>query len=182
MVIKHRVQLVDLMDELKLSSLSTAEIGVAEGYFSCEIMQKTKTNHYLIDNWGTIHNVTGDGNSEQEWHDKNYEDAKKRNEKFGDRAIFLKGLSIDMAMLVPDNSLGLVYLDGAHYYSGVKSDLNVWFPKLVEGGIMAGHDYLNPAYGVKDAVHEFCEGKFTVHTIEENNVDDAGFYFIKKTI
>jgi len=182
MKIKHRVQLVDLLEELNLGHLNTAEVGVAEGYFSFEIMQKTKTNHYLVDNWATIDNVTGDGNSEQSWHDKNYEDAKKRNDKFGDRAIFLKGLSIDMAKEVPDNSLGLVYLDGAHYYSGVKSDLNVWFPKLVEGGIMAGHDYLNPAYGVKEAVHEFCAGKYDVNTIEENHVDDAGFYFIKKTL
>ena len=171
---------MQLVKELGLSHLPTAEIGVAEGGFSFEILTCGSVKHYLVDNWGCIESVTGDGNFCQEWHDKNYETAKERNSVFGEKAVFLKGLSVEMAKLVPNNSLGFVYLDGAHYYDGVIADLTAWLPKLVKGGIMAGHDYLNPAYGVKRAVADFCNFKFDVHTIEENRIDDAGFYFIKK--
>jgi MMP 1-O-methyltransferase len=34
----------------------------------------------------------------------------------------------------------LVFIDGLHEYEGVKTDFEAWFPKLVEGGIMAFHD------------------------------------------
>ena len=33
-----------------------------------------------------------------------------------------------------------VFIDGAHEYEAVKLDFDVWFPKVIEGGIMAFHD------------------------------------------
>ncbi|MBI3825278.1 MAG: class I SAM-dependent methyltransferase [Candidatus Rokubacteria bacterium] len=34
----------------------------------------------------------------------------------------------------------LIFIDGAHGYEDVKQDFLAWFPKVVEGGIMAFHD------------------------------------------
>jgi len=34
----------------------------------------------------------------------------------------------------------LVFIDGAHEYDSVRLDFELWFPKVVEGGIMAFHD------------------------------------------
>jgi MMP 1-O-methyltransferase len=34
----------------------------------------------------------------------------------------------------------LIFIDGAHEYDAVKLDFDVWFPKVVEGGVMAFHD------------------------------------------
>lgn len=34
----------------------------------------------------------------------------------------------------------LVFVDGAHGYESVKLDFELWFPKLIDGGIMAFHD------------------------------------------
>lgn len=36
--------------------------------------------------------------------------------------------------------IGLIFIDGAHEYELVKYDLKLWFPHLVDGGIMAFHD------------------------------------------
>lgn len=33
-----------------------------------------------------------------------------------------------------------VFIDGAHEYESVKQDFDLWFPKLVDGGLMAFHD------------------------------------------
>jgi len=37
-------------------------------------------------------------------------------------------------------SVALAFVDGSHTYDGVKSDVELWFPKVVEGGYMAFHD------------------------------------------
>jgi predicted O-methyltransferase YrrM len=34
----------------------------------------------------------------------------------------------------------LIFIDGDHRYAFVKRDLELWFPKVIEGGIMAFHD------------------------------------------
>lgn len=180
MQIKHRVNLIDLIKFYNLQDLPCAEIGVAEGYFSHDMLNWGIPKLYMVDNWGHIKNVTGDGNFDDTWHNKNYTAAVERVKKFGEKAVILRGLSVDMAAQIPDKSLGLVYLDANHSYEGVTADLNAWIDKVVDGGIIAGHDYLSPQYGVYKAVQDFCKGKYGVHIIPEIKQEDAGFYFIKK--
>jgi predicted O-methyltransferase YrrM len=38
---------------------------------------------------------------------------------------------------------GLVFVDGSHLEDAVRIDLDDWFPKLAEGGVLALHDVLN---------------------------------------
>ena len=117
-------------------------------------------------------------NFPQEWHDANFEKAKEQVRNF-ENAIILRGMSDEMSKHIPDESLSLVYLDGGHDYRSVWFDLKNYLSKLKQGGIMAGHDFINPAYGVHDAVQKFCKGRFTVHTILENDPLNAGFWFQK---
>lgn len=155
-MIQHRHQLPELLKHFNLP-LVAAEIGVAEGYFSHDLLNNGIEKLYLIDAWRTL-DQPGDGNSPQEWHEKNFKQAMDRISalKRGEY-VMLRGLSADMAKSVPDNSLGLVYIDGDHSYTGVTADLNNYLPKLVRNGILAGHDIQNSAYGVKQAVEEFCK-------------------------
>lgn len=174
--VKHRSELYKVAD----TNLPAVEVGCAEGYFSADLLRMGFTKLYMVDMWATIKTAKGDGASPQSWHDKNYQAAIKRVAKFGDKAVFLRGLSVEMAKFVPDNSVGLLYLDAGHDYDSVKEDLNAWYPKVVKGGIIAGHDYLNKSYGVKEAVHDFCRPKnIDVHLIPEHKDEDAGFYFVK---
>lgn len=53
----------------------------------------------------------------------------------------LRGYSVPMAVRVPNASLDLVYVDAAHDFRNVRDDIRAWWPKLTDGGVMAGHDF-----------------------------------------
>jgi predicted O-methyltransferase YrrM len=44
------------------------------------------------------------------------------------------------AALLFDQPIELIFIDGDHEYDGVKKDFVVWYPKIIENGIMAFHD------------------------------------------
>lgn len=66
----------------------------------------------------------------------------------------IKGFSFDIVEKVKDNSLDMIYVDGAHDYANVSRDLKQWIPKVKKGGVIAGHDYRRKFEGVIKAVHE----------------------------
>lgn len=39
-----------------------------------------------------------------------------------------------------DEPVELIFIDGAHEYEAVERDFELWFPKVVSGGVMAFHD------------------------------------------
>lgn len=155
------------------------EIGVAEGYFSADILSWPINfpRVYMVDRWWSVPFQKGDASNPQTWHDRNLAAAKERVAKYGNRAVFLRGDSVEMADQVPAKSLALVYIDGDHSYEGCLRDIRAWAPKLAAGGIMAFHDYENPVYGVKRAVNQFAdEQERTIHLLPEDKMEDAGAY------
>lgn len=58
-----------------------------------------------------------------------------------------------------DESFDYVYIDSDHSYEATSKDIELWWPKVKKGGILAGHDYnsRNKLYGVVEAVNEFVE-------------------------
>lgn len=60
------------------------------------------------------------------------------------------------AAMHADKSLDFVFIDAAHDYHSVKTDLQAWWPKIKAGGILAGHDYIGMGCPeVPKAVDEF---------------------------
>lgn len=179
MGIRYRRELPDLMKRLGLPMVGV-EVGVAQGSFSWELLYNGIEKLYSVDAWRYLPQ-TGDGGFPENWHNTNYEMAKQKLSEFGDRSIILRGLSEEMSNQVSDDSLGLVYLDGDHSPKGVRTDLRVWYPKLVKGGIIATHDYESPAYGTKEAFEEFAQQHgLEIYLLPEDKIDDAGAYMIKK--
>lgn len=180
MEIRHRHQLPELLRHLQLP-LIAAEIGVAEGNFSNELLYNGLDKLYSVDAWEQL-NQRGDGGFDNAWHKQNYQKTIDKLSKYGDKSVILKGLSADVAKLVNDNYFSLVYIDGNHSYDGVKTDIECWYPKLITGGIMAFHDFIDcESYGVKRAVYEFAmNNKLDVYIIPENKEEDQGAFFIKK--
>jgi len=82
--------------------------------------------------------------------------------------------SEEAAKLVADDSLALIFIDADHTYDSVSQDISFWLPKLKAGGIIAGHDFMYSP-GVRQAVIEWFEGKFTV----DGNIWYAGKESVK---
>ena len=63
----------------------------------------------------------------------------------------------------------LIFVDGAHEYEAVKLDFQLWFPKLLDGGIIAFHDSdrFNKYPGPRRVVKEFL--------YNSNNFRNIGF-------
>lgn len=87
-------------------------------------------------------------------------DLLRATRAFGDRAQLIRKPSRLGAQEVPTWSLDGVFIDAVHSYVEVKADLQSWWPKLKEGGLMMGHDYQNRRFrGLTQAVQEFAREK-----------------------
>ncbi len=53
----------------------------------------------------------------------------------------------------PDK-LWFIYVDGNHAYKQVRQDIKAWYPRLMPGGYIAGHDYGKKYAGLRRAVSE----------------------------
>lgn len=71
--------------------------------------------------------------------------------------------SVDACKLYEDESLDFIYIDGDHDYLSVKEDINIWYPKLKNGGYIAGDDFEEDAWpGVYYAINEYFNNNVTV--------------------
>lgn len=176
MDIKHRIDLNKLLPKNPV----TVELGVAEGYFSEDILRDWKpSKHYAVDLWETHGEYFGDAGSPQDWHDRNYKAAFERLSKYPNCEI-LRGPTTRMQQYVGDNTVDLVSVDACHSLECVRDDIQAWWPKLKPGGIMAFHDYENVDYGVKQAVQEWADKiGMPVFLLPELKSEDAGAYIIK---
>lgn len=53
-------------------------------------------------------------------------------------------------------TIGRIFLDGSHDGASVTEDLRAWFPKLAQGGVLAGHDYDHKHPELRAAVDAFA--------------------------
>lgn len=51
------------------------------------------------------------------------------------------------------------FIDGAHDGASVTADINGVVPRMLPGGIVAGHDYESDRPGLQEAVRVFCGGE-----------------------
>ncbi|MGR3344943.1 MAG: class I SAM-dependent methyltransferase [Paracoccaceae bacterium] len=149
-VLPDRNVMLDLMP----TGAKVAEIGVAFGDFSKEILQRCAPNVlYLIDAWST----------------KRYrEGLKKIQEDYADliadnKVIVRQGLSTEVLKDFEPDTLDWVYIDTNHSYATTLSELELCQKIIAPGGRIAGHDFCTGnvvdaiPYGVVEAVTKFCK-------------------------
>ena len=89
----------------------------------------------------------------------------------------IKEHSIAASTKYKDGSITFAFIDGAHDYASVISDLRAWWPKVKVSGYLAGDDYQPSWPGVIKAVNDFSEEigvpfrivPDTIHWIFEKN-------------
>ena len=137
-----------------------AEIGVWLGRTSIHLLKQFPFLHlHLVDCWhkGKTHE-TMPKNIRQlriAW-----KQVVAKTKEFGNRSNVLRMPSNRAARRVKKGSLDFVFIDAEHTYESVKWDLELWYPKVRPGGLIAGHDYLAEEglpwhREVKRAVDEF---------------------------
>lgn len=86
-----------------------------------------------------------------------FDTVKKNLESLEDYVTIIKGRTDEVCTRFPDNHFDFIFLDANHSYEYVKYDLALWYPKLKEGGVFAGHDWQMD--DVRRAVSEYFSDK-----------------------
>jgi hypothetical protein len=140
-----------------------AEIGVKVGNYS-DLLLRTWLGRKLIsiDPWleADPAEYADTANVPQGMQDGFYADACARLARHGERSEIWRMTSAEGAARVTEASLDFAYIDARHDYDSVLEDVELWFPKLRAGGVLAGHDYVDGEFPqgrfeVKRAVDEF---------------------------
>jgi predicted O-methyltransferase YrrM len=127
-----------------------AEVGVERGKYSllmCQVIPNLKL--FCVDPWKQPGKNT--------YQEALYQKILKRLSPYN--VEILRMTSVEASKIIPDGSLDFVYIDALHYFDDVWEDINLWEPKVRNGGIVAGHDYVNVKgeIGVEDAVKKFVQ-------------------------
>lgn len=164
-----------------------AEIGVQRGIYSEYLIKAGRfSKFYCIDSWQHVPGRQDGSNVSQDQQDLIFFQACKRLAQFGYRVEIIRSSSSKAVERFLDNSLDFIYIDADHTYDGCIADLECYYPKLKEDGVMAGHDFLDgyygsiiqTAYGVRSAITDFVmeEGISSVGITEG---DFPSWFFFK---
>lgn len=149
----------------------TVEIGVRKGDFAYYLVgNKDLSMYHAIDPWSEqpkeIYNdpANKDKNTQMGLcRDAilNIRDGlKTRNAPFPSYYIW-RNFSDSVASQFQDESLALVYIDGNHGYEAALLDMELYWPKVSQGGILAGHDA--ESFGVPQAIETFLKSRPELH-------------------
>ena len=178
----------EILSRLPDYPVTVAEVGVWDGQLS-ELLLRARDDLTLVmvDRWEAVqadHRYATEG-SRTLGHKPAEEFAaamacaRDRTAFAGDRVKVLKGESVQQAGWVLDGTLTMCFLDADHSYDGVSEDLRAWWPKVMPGGYMAGHDWKHPAQGqVEQAVHDWQRETEVWSPIEE--AQDRCWFMLKR--
>ena len=160
--INHRFELGWHLNKLGLTGRGV-EIGVFEGQNARAILDAWDgIKVYLVDPYITQDKSEYlDGCNIDDFNSA-YAKASKQLAPYYPRYQFIKEYSDKASKLFNDCELDFVYIDGNHRYSAVMKDVDCWWPKVKQGGVLAGHDYKDAFIdgiwdcGVKKAVDEWA--------------------------
>ena len=76
-----------------------------------------------------------------------------------DNVTIVEANSREYVHTIAGESLDLVFLDGDHRYSSISQDIDLWWPKIKNGGILCGHDYNGKVFKEEYIEQDFVEEK-----------------------
>ena len=144
--------MIPYIKRMRGDSIVGAEIGVLKAETSCVLLEECQniTTLHCVDFYEP--HIDYDTSRSKEDMEK-YEDIARKNLGLYDgRYILHKKESAEAAKGI-NAELDFILLDAEHTYSGIKSELESWYPKLKKGGHMFVHDTHTP--DVYKAVKDF---------------------------
>lgn len=76
--------------------------------------------------------------------------------------------SLEAAEKFPEVHFDFVFIDSSHLYEDTKKEIVVWYDKIKENGVLAGHDAISHE-GVRRAIHEVIPIEFSRTDIPGRN-------------
>ncbi len=195
---KHATWKPDIGEQAldRLGCKVICEVGVRKGGHFRHLMMSNPKLAVAVDCWEEVPGKPeyNDLGQTQEALDSEYAQVVREFGSLSNVRI-VRDFSVEASEKFPDNYFDFVYIDAAHTYEEVKRDLVAWYPKVKDGGILAGHDYFpdtriwrGDPCGVYQAVNEFVEeNNLSVdHTTDVNkeggpNVACTSFFVIKES-
>jgi len=158
-------------------SLVGAEIGVNTGDNALKMLEQLDIKKlYLIDPYTLYGDMINVGcQVSQEDCVKIKAEALVKLEPYKDKIVWIEDLSGNVADKIQEE-LDFVYIDGNHRKKYVANDIKLYYDKVKDGGLVAGHDY--DYIGVREAVTEYFAGK-DVKLCRESNTDVIDWWYYK---
>lgn len=167
MFISDEMKLITARTEIPLflarNRLNTniVEIGVRYGYNFQQLLTCEPKLAVAVDSYAEEDQDTG---KEQLTLDQLYRDTYKRFLHYPNVKI-IRDRSERAVDIFDLFFFDYVYIDAGHTQEACYNDMHRWWPKVRQGGVMAGHDYLattakdGSKFGVIEAVAEFIKVK-----------------------
>jgi glycosyltransferase involved in cell wall biosynthesis len=109
--------------------------GVSYSAFCDAVMDRDlATRCFAVDTW--------QGDEHAGFYDESvYEDLQRfHDRRYGAFSRMIRATFNDARSYIPDGSVDLLHIDGAHTYEAVRTDFETWLPKLSERGVILFHD------------------------------------------
>lgn len=146
------------IEHFKDRKIIYCEVGVHLGENSKNVIQMLNVeNAFLIDMYEEYETDFG-GHSVlvfQHIQDNNLKNAREKLDPFKDRITWILKYSDKAIEDLPDD-IDFIYIDANHEYEYVKGDIDRYWEKVGENGILGGHDFFGKYNGVITAVFEFA--------------------------
>ena len=161
---KHARSLVRVLEQQfgKQSVFYGAEVGVWKGELTADLLRFfPEVQIMMVDSWEPFDSSAMHSKDNNTKAMSEAQEAAIQNTLFADKRRAITNYpSVRAARFQEDGSMDFVFIDADHYYESVQADLEAWWPKVQDFGIMAGHDYngmgdRRKGWGIKRAVDEF---------------------------
>jgi len=139
-------------------NLIGVEIGVGAGQNSKKILENLDIEKlYLIDSWTKYADYVKELKNTNNYSLKTTDGkriAENNLKPWNKKLVWTDEISSIAVNDIEDEELDFVYIDGNHNYKYVLEDITLYWPKLKNSGLMAGHDFKPKFPGVIQAVGE----------------------------
>lgn len=127
---------------------SVCEVGVWKGAFAEHMLCQCPEirRYYMLDAWRTLPDWNKPYNVDHNAFAEVMAEALRRTEFAKDRRVICRGTTTEVASQIDDESLDLCYIDGDHTLRGIVVDLVRMYPKVKNGGILGGDDFVPHAF------------------------------------
>ncbi|CAL1143534.1 unnamed protein product [Cladocopium goreaui] len=153
-----KMLLAELRAEHPTETLHVAEVGVGWGSSSFYTMNSDANLQYLgVDNYLFYGKVADAATPLPRWVKRAQGSAEQIFHRFGGKLV--DDFSENAAKGVANQSLDMLFIDGAHRFREVHKDLLKWQPKVKPGGYLIGHDHNADWPGVSRALCRIRQNK-----------------------